>query len=70
MKENTSVWEKHPNGSLDVKVQLKLDSWFWCPARGARTVLGTHPESPRMMTFSSTFFLDVIVPPLQEDKQR
>lgn len=25
----------------------------------------TYPESPRMMTLSSTFFLDVIVPQLQ-----
>lgn len=30
----------------------------------------THPESPRMMTFKSTFFLDVILSELQEDKRK
>lgn len=30
----------------------------------------THPESPRMMTLSSTFFLDVIVPQLQRKQSR
>ena len=31
-------------------------------------VQDTHPESPRMMTLSSTFFLDVIVPQLGKYK--
>lgn len=30
----------------------------------------THPESPRMMTFKSTFFLEVIFPQLQKDKEQ
>lgn len=30
----------------------------------------THPESPKMMTFKSTFFLEVILPQLKEDKEK
>lgn len=30
----------------------------------------THPESPKMMTFKSTFFLEVILPQLEEDKEK
>lgn len=29
-----------------------------------------HPESPRMITFSRTFFLDVIVSALKETEKR
>ena len=30
----------------------------------------THPESPKMMTFKSTFFLEVILPQLGEEKEK
>lgn len=30
----------------------------------------THPESPKMMTFKSTFFLEVILLQLEEDKEQ
>lgn len=30
----------------------------------------THPESPKMMTFKSTFFLEVILAQLEKDKEK
>lgn len=30
----------------------------------------THPESPKMMTFKSTFFLEAILSQLEEDKEK
>lgn len=50
--------------------QLSFLLYWFGALEGKVTNDLTHPESPKMMTFKSTFFLDVILLQLEGDKEQ